>query len=184
MKARAEALDRRIFSLADLDEYAQKSLVPILWCLEGIIDLEPSDKIRNEHALEHLGKAQLTIRRLKGLTKALSLNNPSAEQFIPTGLLGSSGLNGPEMIESLKTGDFGKLTDVVHEMASHAHSHLQLLQNKPGNLFLNLSKYTAQRYLTELEKRNFFILHGNVQRIGSQRDGLLPLKLYFQSIKK
>lgn len=185
LKARADGLDRRIFSFGDLDEYAQKSLVPILWCLEGIIGSKSGDKIRNEHNLEHLGKAQLIIRRLKGLGKALSLKNPSAEQFIPTSLLGSLGVNGPEMIDSLKTGNLDKLTEVVYKMASHAHSHVKLISSENNadsdDLFLKLSKYTANRYLNELERAKFFILEEKVRRIGSERDGLLPLKLYFKS---
>ncbi len=167
-----------------MDDYAHKSLVPILWCVNEVIRKELSKE--GEHLLDHLGKAQVTIRRLKGLAKALSSGNPQAEQFIPIGLLGKFELNGPKMVESLKTGEADKLADVVHEMASHAHSHLSLIKPSAQNCdpkftkFMKLSKYSSGRYLKELEKNNFSILNPKMQRIGSQRDGILPIKLYFQ----
>lgn len=159
-----------------MDEYAHKSLVPILWCINEVI----SDKsnVEMEHLLDHLGKVQVMLRRLKGLAKALSIGNPIAEQFVPISLLGKFGLNGPKMIESLKTGETEKLTDVVHEMASHAHSHLTMIRSCP-DAFIKLSKYSSERYLKTLEKSKFSILNTKVQIIGSQRDGLLPIKLYF-----
>lgn len=179
LKSRADGFDRRIYTLNDLDEYAHKSLVPILWCINEVITTELN--VEREHLLGHLGKAQVTIRRLKGLAKALSSGNPQAEQFVPIGLLGKFGLNGPKMLESLKSGETEKLTDVVHEMASHAHSHLSMIKEKP-EAFLKLSKYSSERYLKVLEKNNFTILNPKIQRIGSQRDGILPIKLFFQNL--
>ena len=188
LKARAESLDRRIYSISDLDDYAHKSLVPILWCVNQIAKEGPNTSlVDQEHVLDHLGKAQLTIRRLKGLAKALSAHNPLAEQFIPIGLLGRFGLNGPKMIESLnlkQPGDLKSLSDVVHELASHAHTHLSLINpaHEQSDLFVRLSKYSSLRYLEELEKRNFLITHPALQRIGSHRDGILPIKLYMKTI--
>lgn len=131
-----------------------------------------------EHLLDHLGKVQVMLRRFKGLGKTLSTGNPLAEQFVPVSLLGKFGLNGPKMIESLKAGEIEKLTDLVHEMASHAHSHLSMIRSCPNN-FIKLSKYSSERYLKTLEKNNFSILSTKVQIVGSQRDGFLPIKLLF-----
>lgn len=183
LEARASSLDRRIFSLSDLDEYAHKSLVQILWTINSIAK-EPKNTgefVAVEHALDHLGKAQLTVRRLKGLAKALSSKNSLAEQFIPTGLLGKSGMNGPKMVESTEN---EKFKDLVHEMASHAHSHLSLIapETEKTDLFLSLSKYSCNRYLSALQQHNFSILAPKIWGIGSQQDGLLPIKLYFKSI--
>lgn len=180
LETRAVSLDRRIYTFADLDNYANKSLVKILLCLNSIsndFDISLKD---TEHALEHLGKAQITLRRLNGLAKALSKGNPLAEQFVPIGLLGKTGLNGPKMIELLKLSDEKKIRDLVHEMASHAHSHLSLTENM--NVFIKLSKYCSDRYLDKLEKCNFNILNSKIQRIGGHRDGLLPIKLYFKTL--
>ena len=176
LKAREDGSDRRIFTLQELDEYAHKALVPILWCINDVISKEKC--IEKEHLLDHLGKAQMMLRRLKGLAKALGSANPLAEQFVPVNLLGKCGLNGPKMIESLKTGETEKLTDAVHEMASHAHSHVSMIYS-PRDTFMKLSKYSCERYLMTLERKGFSLLHPKVQRIGSRRDGLLPLKLFF-----
>ena len=176
LKARADGSDRRIYTLQDLDDYAHKSLVPILWCINEVISSELN--VEKEHLLDHLGKAQVMLRRLKGLSKTLGTGNPLAEQFVPISLLGKFGLNGPKMIESLKTGENVQLTDVVHEMASHANSHLSMIRTS-SDTFMKLSKYSCERYLKALEKNNFSILNTKVQRIGGQRDGLLPIKLFF-----
>lgn len=186
LNARAERLDRKIFSLADLDEYAHKSLVQILWCINSIVsdDRILKEDIEKEHSLDHLGKAQVVIRRLKGLAKAISVRNPQAEQFIPLGLLGKFGLNGPKIIESMKSGNTKDLLDIIHEIASHAHSHLTLINQKDvqSDLFLKLSKYCSLRYLSILEQHNFSIFHPKVIRTGSHRDGILPIKIYFKTI--
>lgn len=176
LKARSDGSDLRIYALHDLDDYAHKSLVQILLCIDEII-ISSELNAEREHLLDHLGKAQVMLRRLKGLSKTLETGNPLAEQFVPISLLGKFGLNGPKMIESLKTGEYGELTDVVHEMASHANSHLSMIRTCSDN-FVKLSKYSCERYLKALEKNNFSILNSNVQRIGTQRDGLLPFKLF------
>jgi hypothetical protein len=175
LKARADGSDLRIYTLQDLDEYAHKSLVPILWCINEVILCKADAE--KDHLLDHLGKAQVMLRRLKGFAKTLSTGNPHAEQFVPISLLGKFGLNGSKMIELLKTGENEKLKDLVHEMASHAHSHLSLMRKCPDS-FVKLSKYSCERYLKTLENNNFSILSSKVQIIGSQRDGLLPIKLF------
>lgn len=178
LNSRADSLDRRIYSLADLDEYSQKSIVPILRSIDESIG---SSMAKRDHLLEHLGKAQVTIRRLRGLAKALNTSNPLAEQFIPIGLLGPSGLNGPQMIKESSKGD--KMKDLVHEMTSHALSHLSLIPRDGANgLFVKLSAYGCQRYLLDLKKQNFDVCNEKVWKIGSQRDGFLPLKLFVKSL--
>lgn len=183
LNSRASSLDRRIYSLADLDDYAQKSLVPILRSIDETINCNEMHKSKRDHLLEHLGKAQVTVRRLRGLSKALTINNPLAEQFIPISLLGASGLNGPQMLKESSKSD--KIKDLVHEMASHAHSHLSLIPPDPSNgLFIKLSAYGCQRYLAELQKQNFDVCSTKVEKIGSQKDGFLPIKLFFKSLFK
>lgn len=180
LKTRAAGLDRRLYSLQDLDEYSNKSLVPILWCINEVIRNRGQVGENEQHSLDHLGKAQVTLRRLKGFLKALIVANPQAEQFVPISLLGKFSLNGPKMIKSLKSAETEKLTDVVHEMASHAHSHLSL--TKATTPFLKLSKYSSERFLKVLEKNNFSISNPKIQIIGSQKDGLLPIKLFFKTL--
>lgn len=182
LNARKESLDRKIYSLEDLDNYAQSSLVPILLCIQ---DLLP-DRIENEnvqHELIHLGKALMAIRRLKGFSAALRSRNPSAEQFIPTSLLGLVGLNGPKIFEALDKNiiaDVQKINDLIFTIASHSHSHLSLINEQGSYRLCKLSKYTGLRYLNALKKYNFDLLSPKLQKIGTQRDGLLPLILYFK----
>lgn len=179
LNSRTEGLDRKIYTLADLDDYAQNSLVPILLCLQ---DLLPDRRNENEHAIDHLGKAQVAIRRLKGLSVALLSRNPSAEQFIPTSLLGLAGLNGHTIFEALNKNideDVQKLKDLIHTLASHSHSHLSLVNENSGR-FCKLFKYTGLRYLDSLQKHNFDLLNPSIRKIGTQRDGFLPLILYFK----
>ena len=181
LNSRANSLDRRIYSLADLDDYSQKSLVPILRSIHETINCNESDSVTRDHLLEHLGKTQVTVRRLRGLAKALTKSNLIAEQFIPISLLGVAGLNGAQMLKESSKGE--KMKDLVHEMASHAHSHLSLIpSNSSNDLFMKLSVYGCQRYLAALQKRNFDVCDENVMKIGSQRDGFLPIKLFFKSI--
>lgn len=183
LNSRASNLDRRIYSLADLDDYAHKSLVPILRSIDETISCNEIHKSKRDHLLEHLGKAQVTVRRLRGLSKALTKNNPLAEQFIPISLLGASGLNGPQMLKESSKSD--KIKDLVHKMASHAHSHLSMISPDPSDgLFIKLSAFGCQRYLTELQKQNFDVCSTNVENIGSQKDGFLPIKLFFKSLFK
>jgi hypothetical protein len=184
LDARASDLDRRIFSLDDLDSYAQVALVPILASIQMIHDENYNDS--TEQGISHLGKAQLLVRRLRGLAKALSLRSASAEQFIPIGLLGTFGLNGSSLINAYSSPTDPsssklkeKLAKLVQEMALHSNFHLS------GGLecksrFCKLTHYTISRYLDNLKKHNFDILNPKVIATGSVHDGLLPLKLLFK----
>ena len=181
LNSRAQGLDRKIYTLADLDDYAQNSLVPILLCLQDLL-LLPDRRKENEHAIGHLGKAQVAIRRLKGLSVALISRNSSAEQFIPASLLGLAGMNGHTIFEALNKNvdkDLQKLKDIIHTLASHSHSHLSLVDENSGR-FCKLFKYTGLRYLDSLQKHNFDLLNPSIRKIGTQRDGFLPLILYFK----
>ena len=155
--------------------------MPILCSIDETVTDAAVNKAARGHLLEHLGKAQVTIRRMRGLAKALNTKNSLAEQFVPISLLGASGLNGPQMLKESSRGE--KVKAVVHQLASHAHSHLSLIPRDGGNgLFAELSAYGCQRYLTELQKQNFDVCNAKVEKIGSQRDGFLPVKLFFKSL--
>lgn len=139
------------------------------------------NKSESNNILEHLGKAQITIRRLKGFAKALNTKNPLSEQFIPIELLGSSGLNGPKIIKESSKGEGVK--ELIKKLASHSNSHLSLIP-PTSSKFVNLSVYVCRRYLTELERKSFDVCEEKVEKIGSQRDGILPLKLFIKSVFK
>ena len=135
---------------------------------------------RNEIIYWNIWVAQVTVRRLRGLSKALTINNPLAEQFIPISLLGASGFKRPQMQKRIFKSD--KIKDLVHEMASHAHSTYPWSPDPSNGLFIKLSAYGCQRYLAELQKQNFDVCSTKVEKIGSQKDGFLPIKLFFKSL--
>lgn len=179
-------MDRKIFTLEDLDGYAEMALVPVLLSIQS---LASEAETLPENSISHLGKAQLIVRRLRGLAKALRLNSSSAEQFIPTGLLGDSGLNGSSLIKVISPSDASskevktKLSQIVQEMAAHSHAHLSSSSQLGGgdnSRFCKLTHYTISRYLDALKRHDFDVLNQKVQITGSSRDGLLPFRLFFK----
>ena len=180
LNARASGLDHRIYYMKDLNEYAQKSLLPILLCINELV----SGKTGQIDQFSQLGEAQVVIRRLKGLGKALITNDSQAEQFIPVELLGITGMNGSKLVESMKmsNGNSIELAEIVQKMVSQSHSNLNNPNNSDNNHLLKLSKYCSLRYFNTLKKYNYNIMNPKVKLIGSQRDGFLPLNLYFKSL--
>lgn len=172
LESRASSLDKTIVTLTDLDDYSNRALVPIL---ETICEIDSKTMTSPDlsTSLAYLGRAQMIIRRLKGIGASLRMStlnkNQVAKLFIPAKLLLNEDLGINENL----------LKEIMHEMASHAHSHLS--QVEPVNKFVKLSRYTTFRYLDELRRCEYNILKDSLQIIGSKRDGTLPVKVFIKS---
>lgn len=188
--------------MAQLDDYASKSLVLLWWAqLDSLQSSVMSfdERMELEHVAAHLGKAQTVLRRLQGLIGAVREGHRMADEYIPSGLLAKHALSGPDIATARSNPETLRvLSDAVHELASHAHNHLHSAQRRLSSAavatsvqsdasvskLLALSIFVTGRFLQTLERANFNVTDGRVMRTGTARDGLLPLSLLLHSVIK
>ncbi|XP_011300205.1 NADH dehydrogenase (ubiquinone) complex I, assembly factor 6 [Fopius arisanus] len=154
--------------LESLEKYSEETVSPIYYLLleaRGIKD------VNIDHIASHLGKAQ-------GITNLLRSAPHHAQKrvcVIPQDLLMKHGVP----TESVFRGEMSKeLSDVVFEVASRSHQHLEKAKNLRKNTKTNLASIflpvvNVEKYLTKLQQLDFNIYSFHLHR----KENMLPLQI-------
>ena len=168
-------------SIQDLENYAESSVSPVYYLLIEYMNfsqqLSPAKRIQLDHIASHTGKAQGIVNMLRGIP----FNAKANRCYVPNDLLVKHKISHEDFLRGKQSQN---MNDVCYDIACMAKQHTeqaeQLIKQISSNeklLFLPL--YNIRKYLLQLEKYYFNVFHSKL----SLRRGMLPLNLWFQSIK-
>ena len=147
-------------TLNDFDSEADRNLLPIYAAVNEAISNEQSD------VLVQLARAQLVIRKLRGLQAVLN---------------GKRSLHLNDFIPFKMQQDRVKLFDIVKAMVGHAQACLDAFNARREHKFFQIDGFCSRRWLETIEAANFDLRSASTLRIGTRHDGLLPLLIYLKS---
>ncbi|GAV09596.1 hypothetical protein RvY_19102 [Ramazzottius varieornatus] len=167
-----------------LETFAENSVSPIYYLL---LEASGSKDVPSDHAASHLGKTIGILNLIRSTPFLISRNQLS----LPMDVLMRHNLS-TESISRIARGvdrKFGEpvtqaevlaLQEVTFDLASAAHTHLSttrsLLKEIPiSSLPIFLPIISCESFLSRLRKVDFDMFHPKSR----QRDGLLPLKLWW-----
>lgn len=174
VSARAEKLTLSTFpSIDQMEKYAENTCSPIFYLLLASCGIE---NINADHAFSHLGKAQ-------GLTNLIRSVPHYAQKrvvVLPQDVLAKYKVSHESIIRG---GCEKPQRDVVFEVASRAHSHvdkvLSLVDKVPRSLYRHLFPIVPLKgYLERLRLVDFDVFHPSLQL----RDTKLALKLFWRTV--
>ncbi|CAE1151753.1 NDUFAF6 [Acanthosepion pharaonis] len=165
--------DAPFTSISHLEDYAEKTVSSLNYLL---LESSGVKNVQADHILSHLGKAQGIVTQLRATPYTCTKH----KLYLPLDVLIKHRVP-QEYFFRRKSHQAVK--DVIFEIASAAHQHLNTVKNlkspvtKEMQPVLN-SLVLCEQYLKKLQKADFDIFHPKLQ----QRDNLLPVKLWLQSI--
>lgn len=163
-------------SSKQMENYAEETVSSVHYLLLEVLNCR---NVNADHAASHLGKSQ-------GITNILrSINmQRSRSQFlpIPQEILMKHGVSQERLLRS-KPDDKG-VEEVVFEVATLAHQHLEksaaLMSKVPKeSKIVFLPSVNTRQFLERLRRVNFVLTHKSI----GLRDGLLPMKLYWNKFR-
>ena len=159
-----------------LENYAEETVSCVFYLL---LEMVGCRNVHADHAASHLGKALGISNMLRSIHA-----QQSRSQYlpIPQEVLMNHGVSQEQFYRS-RPNDKG-VEDVVFDTAALAHQHLEkslkLIPNVPNeSKIVFLPVVTCMRYLEKLRKANFNLTDKSLVL----RDNLLPLALYWKSLK-
>ncbi|KAK7877743.1 hypothetical protein WMY93_030557 [Mugilogobius chulae] len=175
VKEREKDLEDRAYrNLQELESYSENTQSSLLYLLLESLGLKD---VHADHAASHIGKAQGIVTCLR----ATPYHSSRRKVYLPMDLCVKHGASQEEFIRGRQR----KLVrDVVFDIASQAHAHLQharsFRQNVPpaaAPAFLHT--VALEDYLQRLRRADFDVFHPSLQN----RNPLLPFYLYLRSWK-
>ncbi|XP_060077036.1 NADH dehydrogenase (ubiquinone) complex I, assembly factor 6-like [Ylistrum balloti] len=174
--ARADCLENDSFrSINDLEDYCENSVSSVMYLILeslGIKDLHA------DHAASHIGRAHGLVTFLR----AIPFNTSRGRINLPTELLIKYNVSQEDVYRGKKP---DLVNDIVYDIASVANQHLRTARSLKKDVpksavptFLNT--VICEKYLTNIQQAGFNVFDTKLQR----RNGLLPLQLLMQSMKK
>lgn len=174
--AREDYLDCGFNSIKELEDYADDTntaqLCLLLQCL-GIQDMHC------DHVASHIGKAHGIMTVIRATPYHASRN----KIYLPLQFLAKHGVSQEEL---MKGEDSQKIRDLIHDLASQAHVHLEharsLAERIPRKAMVAfLTTVAMDWYMKNLELADFNVYHPNLQL---RNDRLLFSVLYHHFTKK
>ncbi|XP_066572037.1 NADH dehydrogenase (ubiquinone) complex I, assembly factor 6 isoform X2 [Amia ocellicauda] len=167
--------DQAYRNLQELESYSENTQSSLLYLLLEALGVRD---VHADHAASHIGKAQGIITCLR----AIPYNSQRRKVYLPMDICMLHGVSQEDFIRGSREKN---VRDVVYDIASQAHTHLQhartFTKNVPLNAFPALLHTVAlEDYLERARKADFDVFHPALQ----QRNPLLPLHLYLRSWKK
>lgn len=160
-------------SLEEAEEYAEKSVSPVFYLVLQSMGVED---VGCDHVASHVGKLQ----GLTNLIRGVPVNASRGRVYVPLQLLAKHKVSQ----ESLARGK-ADLSEVVYELASSAHQHLEKARSLKTSVPKNvrpvfLPTVASSSYLEKLRLADFNVFDPTLQR----RNGLLPLSLWWHRLKR
>ncbi|XP_034029804.1 NADH dehydrogenase (ubiquinone) complex I, assembly factor 6 isoform X2 [Thalassophryne amazonica] len=173
---REKDLDDKAFrNLQELENYAENTHSSLMYLLLECLGVKD---VHADHAASHIGKAQGIVTCLR----ATPYHCSRRKVYVPMDLCMLHGASQEDFIRGSRE---QKVRDVVYDIASQAHVHLQHARSFSHSISAAavpafLQTVVLEDYLQRVRKVNFDVFHPGLQH----RNPLLPLLLYLRSWKK
>ncbi|XP_022241269.1 NADH dehydrogenase (ubiquinone) complex I, assembly factor 6-like isoform X2 [Limulus polyphemus] len=162
-------------TIEELEDYAERSVSSVYYLIlqsMGIKDLQC------DHAASHLGKCQGITNLLRGVP----FNASRGRVYLPTDVLIKHKVSQEQILQGSQE---KSVIDVVYEIASLAHQHLETARSfkkdvPPAARVVFLPAVACESYLKKLQEAKFCVSHPQLQ----QRNGRLPLILWWHKLKR
>ncbi|XP_017336469.1 NADH dehydrogenase (ubiquinone) complex I, assembly factor 6 isoform X1 [Ictalurus punctatus] len=167
--------DRAYRNLQELEAYAENTQSSLLYLLLETLGVKD---VHADHAASHIGKAQGIVTCLR----ATLYHSRRYRVYLPMDICMLHGTSQEDFIRGSREQN---VRDVVYDIASQAHIHLQHARSFNKNvpdaaLPAFLQTVAIDDYLERVRKVDFDVFHPSLQR----RNPLMPIQLYFRSWKK
>ncbi|KAJ8411629.1 hypothetical protein AAFF_G00164370 [Aldrovandia affinis] len=167
--------DRPYRTLQELEAYSENTQSSLLYLLLeslGVTDLHA------DHAASHIGKANGIVTCLR----AAPYHSQRRKVYLPMDICMLHGASQEDFIRGSREQN---VRDVVYDIASQAHTHLQHARSFSGNIPAEatpafLLTVVLEDYLQRVRKVDFDVFHPSLQK----RNPLIPIQLYLRSWKK
>ncbi|XP_026769302.3 NADH dehydrogenase (ubiquinone) complex I, assembly factor 6 isoform X1 [Pangasianodon hypophthalmus] len=167
--------DRAYRNLQELEAYAENTQSSLLYLLLETLGVKD---VHADHAASHIGKAQGIVTCLR----ATPYHSQKRRVYLPMDICMLHGASQEDFIRGSREQN---VRDVVYDIASQAHVHLQHARSFSKNvpdaaMPAFLQTVAIDDYLERVRKVDFDVFHPCLQR----RNPLIPIQLYFRSWKK
>uniref|UniRef100_A0A8C7ZCF2 NADH dehydrogenase (ubiquinone) complex I, assembly factor 6 n=1 Tax=Oryzias sinensis TaxID=183150 RepID=A0A8C7ZCF2_9TELE len=164
--------DRAYRTLQELETYAEKTHSSLIYLLLECLGVRD---VHADHAASHIGKAQGIVTCLR----AIPYHSSRRKVYLPMDICMLHGASQEDFIRGRREQN---VRDVVYDIASQAHAHLQharsFSHNVPAAAFpAFLHTVVLEDYLQRVRKADFDVFHKSLQN----RNPLLPIQLYIRS---
>ncbi|XP_031733153.1 NADH dehydrogenase (ubiquinone) complex I, assembly factor 6 isoform X1 [Anarrhichthys ocellatus] len=167
--------DRAYRNLQELETYSENTQSSLIYLLLECLGLK---NVHADHAASHIGKAQGIVTCLR----ATPYHSSRRKVYLPMDVCMLHGASQEDFIRGSREEN---VRDVVYDIASQAHLHLQHARSfsnnvpKAANLAF-LQTVVLEDYLQRVRRADFDIFHPNLKK----RNPLVPFQLYLRSWKK
>ncbi|XP_036395229.1 NADH dehydrogenase (ubiquinone) complex I, assembly factor 6 isoform X1 [Megalops cyprinoides] len=166
--------DRAYRNLQELESYAENTQSSLLYLLLESLGVKD---VHADHAASHIGKAHGIVTCLR----ATPYNSRRRKVYLPMDICM---LHGASQEDFIRGSQEQSVRDVVYDIASQAHIHLQHARSFSKNVPAAatpafLLTVVLEDYLQRVRKVDFDVFHPSLQK----RNPLLPLQLYLRSWK-
>ncbi|XP_018618389.2 NADH dehydrogenase (ubiquinone) complex I, assembly factor 6 isoform X1 [Scleropages formosus] len=164
--------DKAYRSLQELESYSENTQSSLLYLLLECLGVRD---IQADHAASHVGKAQGIVTCLR----ATPYHSRRRKVYLPMDICM---LHGASQEDFIRGSGEQRVRDVVYDVASQAHVHLQHARSFGKNVPATATPaflYTValEDYLQRVRKVHFDAFHPSLQK----RNPLLPVHLYLRS---
>ncbi|XP_028282122.1 NADH dehydrogenase (ubiquinone) complex I, assembly factor 6 isoform X2 [Parambassis ranga] len=167
--------DRAYRNLQELEGYSENTQSSLIYLLLECLGVK---NVHADHAASHVGKAHGIVTCLR----ATPYNSRRRKVYLPMDICM---LHGASQEDFIRGSQEKKIRDVVYDIASQAHVHLQHARSFSNSVpaaanpaFLHT--VVLEDYLQRVRRADFDVFHKSLQN----RNPLLPIQLYIRSWKK
>lgn len=167
--------DRAYRNLQELETYSENTQSSLLYLLLESLGVKD---VHADHAASHIGKAQGIVTCLR----ATPYNSSRRKVYLPMDVCMLHGASQEDFIRGSREQN---VRDVVYDIASQAHVHLQHARSfsrnvPPAATPAFLLTVVLEDYLHRVRRVDFDVFHPSLKN----RNPLVPIQLYMRSWKK
>ncbi|XP_031601820.1 NADH dehydrogenase (ubiquinone) complex I, assembly factor 6 isoform X3 [Oreochromis aureus] len=167
--------DRAYRNLQELEAYSENTQSSLMYLLLECLGVK---NVHADHAASHIGKAQGIVTCLR----ATPYHSSRRKVYLPMDICMLHGASQEDFIRGSREQN---IRDVVYDIASQAHVHLQHARSFSHNVPAAaapafLPTVVLEDYLHRVRRADFDVFHKSLQN----RNPLLPIQLYIRSWKK
>ncbi|KAF3692428.1 NADH dehydrogenase (ubiquinone) complex I, assembly factor 6 Precursor [Channa argus] len=167
--------DRAYRNIQELEMYSENTQSSLIYLLLECLGLKD---VHADHAASHIGKAQGIVTCLR----ATPYHSSRRRVYLPMDICMLHGASQEDFIRGSREQN---IRDVVYDIASQAHVHLQHARSfghnvPPAATPAFLQTVVLEDYLQRVRKAHFDVFHPSLQK----RNPILPIQLYIRSWKK
>ncbi|XP_040021911.1 NADH dehydrogenase (ubiquinone) complex I, assembly factor 6 isoform X1 [Gasterosteus aculeatus] len=167
--------DRAYRNLQELETYSENTQSSLIYLLLESLGLK---NVHADHAASHIGKAQGIVTCLR----ATPYHSSRRRVYLPMDVCM---LHGASQEDFIRGGREQKVRDVVYDVASQAHVHLEHARSFSNNVppaatLAFLQTVALEDYLQRVRRADFDVFHPSLKN----RNPLVPFQMYLRSWRK